>query len=84
LNDPNPARNVFGAEAEVVCANLKNIRVLFRSGGMDQSLGQVLPRGLALTAATPWGLYSTFLLRWRSWASLLRFLVDPRANPEGK
>ncbi|HWW02146.1 MAG TPA: EamA family transporter [Candidatus Acidoferrum sp.] len=59
---------LFLAFAGLVCANLKNIGVLLWPGGTDNSLGQLLPYGLALVAATTWGLYSAFLVRWRTWA----------------
>lgn len=56
------------AVAGLVCANLKSIRLLWSAGGTDHSIGQWLPYALALVAATTWGLYSAFLVRWRSWA----------------
>ena len=57
------------ALAGLLCANLSNLRELSSAGGEGASVArQLLPYGLALLAATTWGLYSAFLVRWRAWA----------------
>lgn len=61
--------------AGLVCANLKNFRVVLSAIGTDNSVSQLLPYALALVAATTWGLYSAFLVRWRSWSK--DFVTSP-------
>ena len=58
------------AMAGLVCANLGNIRALMAAGGGSDAstIRQLLPYALAVVAATTWGLYSAFLVRWRTWA----------------
>lgn len=53
------------AVAGLILANVASIREVFSAGD-----GGVWPYVLGATAAVTWGLYSSLLARWRSWANL--------------
>jgi drug/metabolite transporter (DMT)-like permease len=54
----------------LVCANLGSLRDLASAQNLRNpaAITRYLPYLLAFVAAVTWGLYSTFLVRWRRWA----------------
>ena len=57
------------ALAGLVCGNIRALREFRVVGGAPESLlAQLLPYGLAITAAITWAVYSALLARWRAWA----------------